>query len=276
MTHLVQFQNLRKEVEDLLKKLGAFKIRVADPQKGFDRALEGCHPRDIMENCNAIIVFAFSVGLDYYTSIKYQKTVDSRILYLYRDYVELRLASFLRKRGYNATEVPKANFDEKKKIAALSYKLAAYEAGIGVFGRPSILITSEYGPRINLGVVLTNASLEPDKRISGFEPCRNCQLCIKICPIKCIKDDWPPPTGFNRNKCVQFIDWIREKTQGNVGLCGYCFNYCTGGKIVKKALRITRWKTLVDIKMQQRKELIERFEYAFRSDAGRHTLNQAG
>ena len=40
MTHLVQFQNLRKEVEDLLKKLGAFKIRVADPQKGFDRALE--------------------------------------------------------------------------------------------------------------------------------------------------------------------------------------------------------------------------------------------
>jgi hypothetical protein len=36
---------LRREVNGVLTKLGAFKVGVADPQKGFDQALDGCHPK---------------------------------------------------------------------------------------------------------------------------------------------------------------------------------------------------------------------------------------
>jgi len=266
---------LINELEVLLRKLGAFKVRVADPRKGFDKVWKGCHPRDVMDDCNSVIVFVLNVGLDYYTSVEYcENDISFRLLYLYRDYVELQLVKFLRKKGYNAMEMPNAYVDEKKKIAPLSYKLAAYEAGIGVFGRPGILITPEYGPRVNLGVVLTNARLEPDERMRGFNPCDQCDVCVRICPIRAIRKDLPPPTGFDRNKCVQFVDWIREKTQGRIMHCGYCFNFCSTGKVVKKILNIRRWKTLSNMRMLQRKQLTKKFEYAYEHDARRRTLDQ--
>ena len=31
--------------------------------------------------------------------------------------------------------------------------------GLGVYGRQSLIITPEYGPRVNFGVVLTDASI---------------------------------------------------------------------------------------------------------------------
>lgn len=77
---------LRNEIEDFLRKFGAFKVGVADPEQGFKTAENGCHPRDVMEKCNSVIVFAFHVGLDYYTTLDYcQKgDVESRLLNIYR------------------------------------------------------------------------------------------------------------------------------------------------------------------------------------------------
>lgn len=88
---------MKDELEGFLKKFGAFKVAVADPKHGFEMAKEGCHPRDVMKNCNSVIVFAFHVGLDYYTSLDYfQKgDVESRVLSIYRDWVSFHLLTFL-------------------------------------------------------------------------------------------------------------------------------------------------------------------------------------
>ncbi len=90
----------------------------------------------------------------------------------------LQLANFLKDKGYDAI-IPYGLKDEEK-IARLSFKLAAYEAGLGVFGRSSILITPEYGPRVNLGVVLTDASIKPDIPLKGFNPCEKCDICVRV------------------------------------------------------------------------------------------------
>jgi len=248
---------LKEEITDFLKKLGAFKIGIADPNKGFAHALEGCHPKDVMNNCRSVIVYAFNIGLDYYTALDYEHN-NIRIGHLYRDWTGLQLITFLRKKGYDATEVPR-HVDGENKIAPMSFKLAAYEAGIGVFGRPSTIITPEYGPRANLGVILTNAVLEPDERIEGFNPCESCSICMKVCPVNAIRDDMPPPTGFDRKKCVHFIDWLREKTNNEVKLCGYCFNKCPTGKLVKRTLEIKKWTTLDDLPAKDRAKLASGF-----------------
>jgi epoxyqueuosine reductase QueG len=252
---------MKNELEEFLEKFGVFKARVADPKQGFEMAKSGCHPRDVMKNCNSVVVFALHVGLDYYTSLDYcQKgDIESRVMSIYRDWVSLHLVTFLEDKGYNAI-IPHGFKDEKEKVARLSFKLAAYEAGLGVFGRPSILITPEYGPRVNFGVVLTDASIEPDKPLKDFNPCKECDVCVKLCPINAINKEWPPPKGFDRSRCVQFVYWLREKTKRKIMLCGYCYNNCPAGKIGGKTFHLSRWRTLLDLNEQERKRILQKLD----------------
>jgi epoxyqueuosine reductase QueG len=251
-------ERLKNEVNAFLRNLGVFKVRVADPQRGFTEAHDGCRPRDVMKTCRSVIVYAFNIGLDYYTALDYEHN-NIRLGHLYRDWTGLQLITFLRKKGFDAAEAPREFADEKNKIAMLSFKLAAYEAGIGVFGRPSTIVTSEYGPRVNLGVVLTDAELKPDGRVKNFSPCERCDVCARSCPVKAIRSDVVPPKGFDRNRCVGFIDWVKEKTDGQVKLCGICFNKCPAGKVVHKTLAVGKWTTLDDLKTEDKKRLVTQF-----------------
>jgi epoxyqueuosine reductase len=254
-------EKLKNEVNGFLKNLGAFKVGVADPQKGFSEAYDGCHPKDIMKSCRSVIVYAFNIGLDYYAALDYEHN-NIRLGHLYRDWTGLQLTAFLRKKGFVAVEVPRELADRKNKIALLSFKLAAYEAGIGVFGRPSIILTPEYGPRVNLGVVLTDAVLKPDGRVENFSPCEHCTVCAKYCPVNAIRSDVEPPKGFDRSRCVKFVDWIKEKTGNHVKLCGICFNKCPAGEVVHRTLAIGKWTTLDDLKAEDRKTLVAQFARA--------------
>lgn len=242
------------ELTEFLKRLGAFKVGVADPNKGFERALSGCHPKEVMKGCNSVIVFATNIGLDYYRAIQFQGKM-ARIGHLYVDSLSLQLIWFLRERGYDAV-VPLGFYDEQNMIALLSNKLAAYEAGIGVFGRPSTIITPEYGPRVNLGVVLTDAVLQPDGKMEGFEPCKNCLVCIRSCPVSAIHDG-EPPTGFDRRRCLEFVLKLRRLTDDEIKLCGYCYELCPTGQLVERSLQPMRWKSLLHLDAEAREEIIK-------------------
>jgi len=254
----LQPQELKLELQDFLSKQGAFKVRVADPRKGFKKALKGCHPFDIMKDCRSVVVFAFNIGLDYYLSMDYQSK-NIRLGHLYRDWAGLQLISFLRMKGHDAKEVPLGFIDEGNKIARMSFKVAAYEAGIGVFGRLGIIITPEYGPRVNLGAVLTDAKLEPDGHMTGFNPCNNCTVCVENCPAKAIREDLTPPSGFRRDRCVGFFDWIRKETKDRDFTCGYCYERCPSGELVKETVRIRRWNKLTDADANLRKQLVDSY-----------------
>lgn len=179
---------MKNIIENFLRKFGVFKVGVADPIRGFKMAYEGCHPIDIMENCNAVIVFALHVGLNYYTTLEYnqEEDVESRIFNIYRDWVSLQLTNFLKENGYQAL-MPHGYKSRRDKVASLSFKLAAYEAGLGVFGRQGIIITPEYGPRVNIGVVLADAPIKTDKPVKDFNPCKGCNTCVGLCPAKAIE-----------------------------------------------------------------------------------------
>jgi epoxyqueuosine reductase QueG len=249
---------MREELEDFLKKFGVFKIGVADPKHGFQMAREGCRPGDIMENCNSVIVFALHVGLDYYTTLNYcqKEDVESRILNIYRDWISFQLASFLQNKGYNAV-IPQGFKNEKEMIALLSFKLAGYEAGLGVFGRSNLLITPEYGPRVNLGVVLTNASIEQDKPLRDFNPCQKCDTCVRLCPVNAINGKMPPPKGFNRTRCIRFILQIRDMTRKRVRFCGYCYDFCPVGTKVEKTFCMGKWRNLTHLSERKKKKLLQ-------------------
>jgi len=249
--------DLKTELKQFVKSLGAYTMQVADARKGFDNAISGCHPRNIWKFCNSVVVFGIYVGSDYYRAIKLEKKTigDNRIMHIFRDWLQYKVAEYIQEKGYRAV-VPTGIFDQEKLIHRLSLKLAAYEAGLGVYGRCGIIITPKYGPRVNFGAILTDANLKPDKKLTNFDPCLNCLLCVDLCPPKAIREDHSPPTGHDRDKCVNFVLQLRKKMSDKRFLCGYCYNSCPVCKTDKLGFRLSHYRTLLDLPLKKRERLI--------------------
>jgi len=63
-----------------------------------------------------------------------------------------------------------------------SQRHAAVAAGLGELGLNNMLICPEYGIRVRLGSVITDAPLEPDPLDKVGETCTQCEACVKACP----------------------------------------------------------------------------------------------
>jgi epoxyqueuosine reductase len=231
--------SLKSEIAEFLKERGAFKVRVANPLVGFQQAIEGCRPRDLMNNARSIVVFAVFIDQDYYRTIRVEgkTSEDNRIGNIFRDWLAYELADFLKTKGFN-TLVPSGHLDRDRKIACFSFKMAAHEAGVGVFGKSGVVITPEYGPRVNIGVVVTDAILEPDEKLN-FNPCQTCNVCVQVCPAKAIQA-------------------LRNETGDDKFFCGYCYDKCPVGKTRKRGFTISSYKRLENLKPKERERLIRK------------------
>lgn len=250
--------DLKDEFKRFVKSYGAYDVRVADASKGFENAVSGCRPKDVMKNCNSVIVFAIYVGPDYYRTLEIENKItgDNRIMHVFRDWLQYKVAEFLREKGHSAI-VPTGYLNRGKLITRFPFKLAAYEAGLGVYGRCGIIITPEYGPRVNFGVVLTDASLEPDEKLTDFNPCLECRLCVDLCPSKAIREDVSPPMGHDRDRCINFVLELREKTCDQHFYCGYCYDSCPVGKTDRHGFGLSRYRNLLDLAVEERERLIK-------------------
>lgn len=113
-----------------------------------------------------------------------------------------KMAAQLHKQGFGAQPGPG--------LGGFSlYPVLAQKAGMGVFGRNGIVITTESGPSQRLAVVYTNIKnlpIKENKQLDWIsEYCKKCGLCIKKCPSKAIRSD---PITINE-KHVDYIDYDR-------------------------------------------------------------------
>lgn len=249
--------NLKNDLEQFAENLGAYDMRVADPKEGFETAISGCHPKNVWKQCSSVVVFGIYVGLDYYRSIELENlaTRENRIMHIFRDWLQYKMVEFIQERGYHAI-TPRGYFSREKLISRFSLKLAACEAGLGVYGRCGIIITPKYGPRVNFGIVLTDAELEPDEKLTDFDPCLNCRICVDLCPPKAIQETASPPMGHNRDKCINFVQKLREKMGDKRFYCGCCYSSCPVGKTDKHGFRLSRHRSLLDLTVREREHLI--------------------
>jgi len=97
-----------------------------------------------------------------------------------------KVLGFLRGLGHRAIVYP--YFLPNKRMAQL--------AGLGAFGKNSLIINPKYGPWTRLQTVLTDAELVPD---APFEQdlCGDCQACIEACPVEALK-----PYTVDADTCV--------------------------------------------------------------------------
>jgi epoxyqueuosine reductase len=130
------------------------------------------------------------------------------------------LAALFKKEGYRSLPLPAAGcpLDQRFLTAIFSYKHAGELAGLGTIGKHSLLITPEYGPRVRLACLLTEAPLEGSLRKSK-DYCIHCDACIRECPANALyKPQQNEPYSMNKFAC---------HTYRQMGIaCSICMRAC--------------------------------------------------
>lgn len=122
-----------------------------------------------------------------------------------------------------------------RKLQIFPHKTAATSAGLGWIGKCALLVTPEFGPRIRLGAVLTNARFKTAGPIVKSQ-CGRCSLCVEACPYGAIHNvNWE--RGMEREKLFDAYLCNEKRLDsipviGRKSSCGLCLQACKIGRNV--------------------------------------------
>lgn len=166
---------------------------------------------------------------------------DPAAIYAYRglyntvntslDRAALSVAKGIQEAGFKAYPIPSSQrIDSRKLQGIFSHKLAAHLAGLGWIGKSRLLITPDYGPRVRLASVLTDAPMKSGIPLSVR--CGECRRCVDVCPVKAFTGVPFNPSEsrdvrFQSHLCDEYSD--RRKQLLGEGICGLCVHICPYG-----------------------------------------------
>lgn len=138
------------------------------------------------------------------------------------------ITEFLRFRGIDYYVVPNVQKDPVLSIGEFSDKLAAVRSGIGWIGKNGLLVTEEYGTRVRLSAILVDAKL-PVSETKSFKGCGECDICVKMCPAKCLTGaEWK--VGMKREDIVDVFKCVQKVKKVKDYMCGFCLLSCPVGR----------------------------------------------
>jgi len=193
----------------------------------FNGAPEGFHPCDIFKDCKSVIAFGMAIPKGIFLS-------EPRLIYSYynnfvcsqTDRIAFQTAAMLEK-FYHGAAVPLPsdgpydywNEEKMEGRGLLSMKHAAFFAGIGSFGKSSLLLNRDYGNRLVIGCVLTDVIMEADE----FAPdlcLESCDLCIRNCPTGALSEK-----GVEQKPC-RMNSYGKTKRGFDTVECNACRTVC--------------------------------------------------
>lgn len=143
------------------------------------------------------------------------------------DFLAYDTTRWINARGFAALPIPAStpyHYHYEKLFGLFSHKLAAHLAGLGWIGKSCLLITKQFGPRVRLVSVLTDAPLHAGNPLNNS--CGKCHTCVDTCPVAAFTGreflpDEPRELRFHAFKCSEFR---RDHP------CGLCVSSCPQGK----------------------------------------------
>ncbi|MCJ7763968.1 MAG: hypothetical protein MUO90_02265 [Dehalococcoidales bacterium] len=198
--------------------------------------------RKLLPGAKSIVVLAMEVFLETVNQVTSKALVGDmalRDLYLANsnvvdgllDWEGYKLVKDLHARGYKGLLLPAggAPYDARFLKGPLSYKHIAEAAGMGIFGWNSLLLTPDYGARVRLASVLTDAPFAGSVPLTMESPCIRCGgACIRICPAKALAK---PQNGekyyIDRYACSGYYTAS--------GMCAECLRVCPAGRASDKS-----------------------------------------
>ncbi len=218
--------DIKKELETLCKDLGAAVFGVAD----LDMLIKS-HP-NLLNRVPGQYSYAVVCGVRLQDTVLDNITDRPTPLYFHNyrqanyqlDRIAFMAADRIQKEGYLSLAVPASQIIIPSPMSGhISHKLLGYAAGLGFYGRSSLLVNPEYGARLRYVSVLTNMPLTPDQPIQ--DNCGSCTACVSACPAKAIKEKF---SDFDLNACYAKLSEFARLPFVNQHICGVCVKACCG------------------------------------------------
>jgi len=259
-----------ESIKERAKQHGADIVGIAAADR-FNNEPEGHRPTALLPGAKSVI----SVGIRQLRAYMEKAPNTMFFMYGYRqknDYINeisSDIAQLLDADGYAALPMPPwgaaeltvepGHGEQKSRThmhGVFSHSQAAAQAGLGEIGLNGLFLSTQYGPRIYLGSVITTAPLVANPLYEG-ELCdrTGCRECIKQCPARAIARDGTldavtcvialDKLSTNYDETVKQIlekqakeDSLRRAASAvgysdfsGIGFCGLgCINACPVGK----------------------------------------------
>ena len=187
-----------------------------------------CHPETLIPNARTVV----SAALCYYAPGPEPATGEGRLArYTWTDkYAELRekLEALGRALGGEYRVLVDANQHVDREGAA--------RAGVGFYGKNTLLITRRFGSWVVLGTLVTDVEIEPTPTLDL--DCGSCRLCIDACPTDALDD----PGTLDATRCLSYWtqspepipDEFRAPLEDRVYGCDICQEVCPWNRGVEK------------------------------------------
>ena len=112
----------------------------------------------------------------------------------------------------------------------------ARRAGVGFYGKNTMMITREHGSWVVLGTLVTDVEIEPTPPLDL--DCGRCRLCIDACPTGALDE----PGVLDANRCLSFWtqapapvpEAYREELGASVYGCDICQDVCPWNRGIEK------------------------------------------
>lgn len=241
-------KDLKKAIYNKAKNLGANLVGCCPVSRWEDIPIQepDFWPQNIWPWVKRVIVLGiplFAPMMDTTPSMVYQELYDTsnRVL----DEIAYRLSNYISSElGYRAIFFPRDCYYNIEALsgnpnAAFSHVIAGYYAGIGTIGDSHNLLTKEFGPRVRIVSILTDAPAEPDEMLEK-NLCIHCKKCLKSCPSHCFSENGNGVYQMDKNACTRYHIKIKEERHWP---CGVCADVCPVGedlKLYRGSARISR------------------------------------
>lgn len=191
-------------VKEYALNTGLDLIGIANIER-FEGAPERMHPAEIFPECRSVIITGRRIPRGTYRGIEegthwsnYTFYAYNRLNTWFRPKGTYETACYIEDFGWEAVPcypgVPEAQAQREPlrpgavaPDVQMAIRIAGCAAGVGEMGWSKVFLTRQFGPRQRLGMILTDAELEPDPLIPEDQRvCDRCMSCVPDCPGHCI------------------------------------------------------------------------------------------
>lgn len=204
-----------EDIKIAAKRMGADIVGIGSIDRWSTAPIQ-MDPKQIMPNAKSIIALGFRVlrgslrGVEEGTYFSnYSAMGYGGITYLYMPMTVINLSKMIEDAGYEAVPMGhqsdwraidgkgylKKNFSrpvapgKAAPDVMVSMRIAGFLCGLGEIGYSKMLLTPEFGPRVRIGIIITELELEPDPIMKPGTLCNRCMACVRECPGGCIPAD---------------------------------------------------------------------------------------
>jgi epoxyqueuosine reductase len=187
-----------------------------------------CHPERLFPGARTVV----SAALCYYAPAPPARAGEGRLArYTWSDrYAELR--EKLDELGRRLGGDYRVLVDENEHVD----REAAARAGVGFYGKNTLLITKRHGSWVVLGTLVTGAELEATLPLEL--DCGSCTLCIEACPTGALDE----PGTLDSTKCLSYWtqapepipEEYRAEIENVVYGCDICQDVCPWNRGIEK------------------------------------------